>query len=297
MKNGTKFGRTFRVALIAVVALCAAWTLHDATRAYSLPKTSPAWQGAARLRYNPPAGWIRHYLGDDRYKIVGGTWKVLSTQYDVYYHRANCPNMLRQSPGIVIGFNSAKDARDAGYRPDGVCSPDSGSVSYAISSSSGTSNSGTSINRTKKSLRITLADGKSTVLLPPSWKRTRSGAQTVAGYATRADTLQPIRGGGFIRFAFVDAPSGINAEAFLKLESFSTAFAALNASGKVKPAAAQIVKNSRVVAAQAGGLSGVRLAPKTGSRSFTLVGKGSKIYSIEQSGGGNSTVIPSFQPR
>ncbi len=91
--------------------------------AFAQRVTSPSVSAAARLKNKPPQNWLRHYLGDDRYKISGGVWKVVSTQTDNRYHRANCVFMLRSSAAIVIGFASPTDAMEAGYKPDTICKP------------------------------------------------------------------------------------------------------------------------------------------------------------------------------
>lgn len=109
-----KFDRTFW--LLAAV-------LGTSSAAHAWPSTSPSAKAAARLKYHPPANWLQHYLPDDRYKIAGGVWKVVSTQYDTYYHRPDSPNMLSQPAGIVIGFASEAEAREAGYRSDGLYFP------------------------------------------------------------------------------------------------------------------------------------------------------------------------------
>lgn len=87
------------------------------------PSNSPSARAAAKLKYHPPKGWIRHYLPDDRYKIAGGIWKVTSTESAHMYHRANCPSMLKQPGDEVIGFASASEAEDAGYTADPYCQP------------------------------------------------------------------------------------------------------------------------------------------------------------------------------
>jgi hypothetical protein len=91
---------------------------------WASPTASPSVRAAAKLKHHPPPTWIRHYLGDDRYKIAGGIWKVVSTQSDRLYHRPDCPLMLRRDPGATIGFSSGQDARDSGYEADPYCSPD-----------------------------------------------------------------------------------------------------------------------------------------------------------------------------
>ena len=79
------------------------------------PTTSPSAKAAARLKFHPPANWLEHYLGDDRYKIKGGVWKVVTTENDAYYYPGWAPEMLRQKPGLVIGFPNAAAAEEAGY--------------------------------------------------------------------------------------------------------------------------------------------------------------------------------------
>jgi hypothetical protein len=74
----------------------------------------------------PPRGWLAHYLPQDRYKITSGIWKVVSTETDRFYYRADAPAMLRQSPNRVIGFASWQDAMIAGYRPDPITQPEPG---------------------------------------------------------------------------------------------------------------------------------------------------------------------------
>ena len=92
--------------------------LHCTLRqAIAAPTASPSAQAAANLAHHPPSGWISHYLPADRYKVKGGVWKFVSTELDTFYHRPDSPLMLLQSADIVIGFASASDAEEAGYRP------------------------------------------------------------------------------------------------------------------------------------------------------------------------------------
>jgi hypothetical protein len=291
-----KLQLSWPLALCSFAVGAIAFIVADRIPARAYPTTAPSAVAAVRLKYHPPDNWIRHYLGDDRYKIAGRVWKVVSTQTDTYYHRPNCPNMLRQPAGIVIGFASADGAEQSGYVPDPICSPRAASVTYAAGSGS----EGTTINRGKRAMRIVLADGKSTVLLPPSWKRTRSGAQTVLGYALLSDTLQPLHGSGSLRFAFINAPGGINVEPFLKPDKF----AQLVGANKNNEAAANYLKNARIAGGTLGGRSGVTITPQNPSGSevrgrVTVVGRGSKVYLLENegSGAGAKTVINSFQPR
>lgn len=85
--------------------------------AHAWPTTSPSAKSAAHLKYHSSVNWLQHYLPDDRYKIAGGVWKVVSTQYDTHYYRPDSQFMLRQPADIVIGFASEEEAIKAGYRP------------------------------------------------------------------------------------------------------------------------------------------------------------------------------------
>jgi hypothetical protein len=275
------------------------------------PSYSPSVRQAFRLKYYPPPGWIQHYLGDDRYKINGKVWKVVSTQLDTYYHRPSCPNMLRQPAGIVIGFASADEAIEGGYRPDPTCRPDVPHVEYTRvrveiqTQSTGTGGGLTTVNRGRAAQRITLADGVSTVLLPPNWRRTQSGRRTIAGYSSLADTLQPLNGRGTVRFSFVTAPGGVNAAPFLTPTAFRAGFNTLNRQGGATSQAANIVNNAILSAGRAGGLSGVALRPRPGVRipeladRTVVVARGSKIYVVEvqSTAPGAQAVLRSFQPR
>ncbi len=84
-------------------------------RASAYPTTSPSAKAAVKWKFHPPSNWIEHYLGDDRYKIKGGVWKVVTTENDNYYYPAWAPEMLQQSPNLVIGFPNAAAAEEAGY--------------------------------------------------------------------------------------------------------------------------------------------------------------------------------------
>ncbi|HEX8552691.1 MAG TPA: hypothetical protein VF681_14170 [Abditibacteriaceae bacterium] len=286
-----KFDRT----LWAALALGGA----TVTAAHAWPNTSPSAREAARLKHRPPRNWLQHYLPDDRYKIAGGVWKVVSTQYDTYYHRPDSPLMLRQPASIVIGFSSEQEAIDAGYRRA------SGFGSYGGSGSGRASVAGdanTTVNRSRRAVRIRLADGRSTILLPPQWRRTRTGAQTVAGYASLSDTIQPLRGGNYLRISFINAPGNVNAAPFLTPANFTAGFKALGRNAT--PAAQAIVNNSNTTAARVGPLTGVRLSPKTAARTPGLTGRnivlaarGSKIYAIDMpSNNSAARIVASLQP-
>jgi hypothetical protein len=285
------------------------------SRTAAEPSYSPSVRAAFRLKYYPPSGWIQHYLGDDRYKINGKVWKVVSTQLDTYYHRPSCPNMLRQPAGIVIGFASADEAIEGGYRPDPVCRPDVSRVEYTrvqveIRPQGGENASAgagvTTINRGRAAQRIMLADGVSTVLLPPNWRRTQSGRGTIAGYSSRGDTLQPLNGRGIVRFDFVTAPGGVNAEPyFLTPTAFTSGLDTLNRQGGATSQVADIRKNAVFSAGRAGGLNGVALKPRPGARipglsdRTIVVARDSKIYviGIGSTAPGAQVALRSFQPR
>ncbi len=280
------------------------------------PGTSPSARQAARLKWRPPAGWIRHYLGDDRYKVAGGTWKVVSTNLDTYYHRPSCPNMLRQPAGGVMGFASAADAQEAGYRSDSYCAPEYSSFSYAPGAPSGSGHGGsgatTTVNRSTAAIRITLADGVSTVLLPPNWRRTRSSSESAGQITAQVDELRPLRGRGMIGFATINIPgmpAGMDVGTMLRPELFSNTVNQANSSGIINNAMSNSINNVSARAATLGGLRGVVLTPKRGSQRLpgmgggpiTLVGRGSKIYlmTTENTRGvpGGGTIVKSFQPR
>jgi hypothetical protein len=293
-----KLKLSWSLALCCFAAGAVILTTATLIPARAYPTTAPSAVAAVRLKYHPPDNWIRHYLGDDRYKIAGQVWKVVSTQTDTYYHRPNCPNMLRQPADIVIGFASADEAEQSGYVPDPLCAPRANSVTYLVAQESAT------INRSKRAVRIVLADRKSTVLLPPSWKRTRSGAQTVLGYALLSDTLQPLRGSGSLRFAFINAPGGMNVEPFLQADKFAQ-LAQLVAANNKSSEAANYLKNARIASGALGGRSGLTITPRSTSAGaevrgpVTVAGRGSKVYILENNGSGADakTIINSFQPR
>lgn len=184
---------------IGIGALLAFGCLMPASRLCAGPSTSPSARAAARLKNHPPANWIRHYLPDDRYKIDGGTWKYVSTELDTYYHRPDSELMLRQSPNGVIGFNSAADAEEAGYRPAPNTNPDYSKFSYdpkpeavVPSANMGAMGAGSNplaglgsmgdlvskggslamtTNNSGKPRRVALGDGASSVILPQGWGR------------------------------------------------------------------------------------------------------------------------------
>jgi len=264
----------------------------------------------AQLKYYPPRNWLRHYLGDDRYKIAGNLWTVLTTETDTYYHRPSCPNMRRQSPNNVIGFFASSLAAEAGYVPDPVCQPASASFVYIGPAGAGGSSGGpiTTINRGRAAQRILLADRASSVLLPPNWRRTQSGAQTVAGQSTQMDTLQPLKGRGAIRIGFVTMPPELNIDMsrVFNAQTFRSSFQSFNRSGQVNNVMSNAMNSISVTDARLGGIRGVAITPRAGAKIPNLTGRtimaarGRKIYMLENSAGntsGASTIINSFRAR
>ena len=165
---------------------------------------------AARLKYAPPNNYLKHYLGDDRYKIAGGVWKVVSTQLDTYYHRPTCPNILRQHADIVLGFSHSKDAEEAGYRADPVCQPKEIAVVYGQLGGSVT-------DYVSSATRLTLADGSSSIILPTGWRRVESHAGERGLYRFKRDVFQRKGGRGKVEIVVGTFPNGINAEPYLEL--------------------------------------------------------------------------------
>lgn len=98
-------------------------------------RMGPSAKAAARLKHTPPPTWIQHYLPDDRYKIAGKVWKYVTVEVDRYYHLPNSAFMLRQSPARVIGFASAQEAQDAGYRPGPSVAASLVSITRVVSAS------------------------------------------------------------------------------------------------------------------------------------------------------------------
>ena len=232
------------VAIMGTSAL-----LEPRVRAY--PTTSPSAKAAVKWKFHPPANWIEHYLGDDRYKIKGGVWKVVTTENDTYYYPAWAPEMLRQKPALVIGFPNAAAAEEAGYlrsnypmdspllgvtgrepeRPiPGVPTAGANPAAGVGGLFSATNGNTTATFNAAAARRVVMSDGASSVLLPKGWthiKQTQS-APSVAGrpaMRVQTDVIAPgridasvLRTPGkqrFIVFGFMDLPPGMNASALL----------------------------------------------------------------------------------
>lgn len=285
------------------------------------PSTSPSARQAARLKHNPPRGWIRHYLPDDRYKILGGTWKYVSTELDRFYYPAWAPEMLRRSPNRVIGFNSAQDAEEAGYMPaSGYAGVNPGFDRQLATQ--GTSVSNARINRGRVPIRIRLSDGVSSVLLPPGWERVQLGATTERmpnGQAVdQNDMLRPVgRRSSYVVLGIQTLPRGTNAEAQMaEISSLITLLGSavrqgVNNSGIINNRVSNAAQNLRTSRVRWAGLSGMQMTMRgmpvtAGSQTLTLdrliiAARGNKFYMVGTRGNGGGpasrTVISSFQPR
>lgn len=278
------------LAATAVVAVCAAplTPIHAAD--------SPSVRAAARLKNHPPRGWIRHYLGADRYKIAGGTWRFVSTELDRFYYPAYAPEMLRQSPGRVIGFASAKDAEEAGYLPGaGYANVDPG-FDRAYAGAGGASTRG-------DAQRITLADGASSVLLPASWRRVMT--QNQQGRAL--DVLQgPGKNLMFVMKLPVQTSRGYSVENIMSPRIWRTILDRAASSGGRSAGVASEMRNTRVTKTQIGGMRGIALNFPRGSggpmglgnggRAY-MVGTGNTLFFVQASGDGGSKLLDSLRLR
>lgn len=160
-----------------------------AVAAHAAP-SGPSAKMAARLKTNPTSAWLAHYLPDDRYKIAGGVWKYVSTDLDTYYHLPSSPLMMRQPAGIVIGFSSAQQAEEAGYRPDPTLRRVAAQKAQRAqaAASPGVANfrdAGAGGKRVRSARRIVLADGASSLVVPAGWQILRGRVDRgQAGVAT-----------------------------------------------------------------------------------------------------------------
>lgn len=179
------------------------------------PTTSPSAVAAANLKARPPRGWIRHYLGDDRYKIVGGIWKLVTTPNDTTSYPAWAPEMLGRPAANVIGFSSVDDAIEAGYPPSGrygasfpdyvgigKASPDMGGAPSAPGGMSGGN---------RRASRITLADGASSAILPAGWRHIAT-AQNIGPAGPASVSVMTSPRGNTLIFAFVTIPANSQAQ-------------------------------------------------------------------------------------
>lgn len=293
---------------LLVCCALGATTLGAASTVRAWP-SGPAAKQAARLKYNPPANYLAHYLPDDRYKIAGNVWKTVSTQLDTYYHRADCPNMRRQPADIVIGFAGAKDAEEAGYTPDPTCSPQATAFIFPVRGSKGVAGNA-----------LVLADGKSYFVLPPGWSRRVSEAQELMGIKFTRDILTA-PGGGKVEIGMIDlgANSKMDLGQYLtpaaferNRKQFQQGSNMVASTGNVNNQLSGMlgsVQNDynrvKVASAKIGGLSGLSFQTKggplsDGSRRGYVVGKGSQMWVITdytRNGAGLNSLVKTFRPR
>lgn len=275
---------------IFVFALVSFLAAHSVIAA---PAKGTSAEAAAILKNHPPAGWLSHYLGEDRYKIAGNVWKVVSTQRDKYFHRPDCPEMLRQSANIVIGFPSVASAMEAGYLPDPHCHP---------ARTSATINTGGAVS--SHSQKVRLSDGRSTVIIPAGWRKVQSQKIKIKSISANIDSFAPGKsldsGASIITF---DLPGG-NSEPLsaAKAKQYMSMY---NRSGYVNSAIPSTSESMNIRDTVFKGMKGVIMTPKKkdkGDEIFYMAQKGSRLYVVVAGGDkgipkGAKTIINSYQPR
>jgi hypothetical protein len=325
-----------RVAIIAALVMVGATGAGVGEEQVLGQAASPSVRAAARLKYNPPRNWIRHYLPDDRYKLMGGTWKVVSTETDTMYYPAWAPEMLSQSAGIVIGFPSAAAAEEAGYRRSKypmespllgltgrpVAAPPVAPVPVApgapaspIGGFSLPTSRPANLNR-GRARRIVLSDGVSTTVLPTGWSHTRHTvpAGTRAGSQEQRldfffpglpdpNVVQNPRNARFIVLGAAVMPNNINAEELFSTRALNRLNRAIESSGRVNTAATRSL-NTGMRVARFGNISGISIAvpiPEFGRTiPIAMGGRGSKaFFLIDTTRGarGGSSIISNFRGR
>lgn len=274
--------------VLPLIAIALGMTLLSQAHVQAWPSSRSA-KVAARLAKYRPYNWLGHYLPEDRYLLAGKTWNFVSTQLDPRYHRADCPNMMRQPANIALGFFSIREAREAGYIPCPTCRPlqPATVVRYR-------SGALVTINRGRTAKTIVLADKVSTISLPPNWKRTQSGAESIMGAVVLADTLEPLKGRGYVKVVTKVMPMDVGPLLT------PPAFAAF-----VNSRQPTIASQIDIKSGQTGGLKGITLTPKGNSEvtligsSTTVVARGAKIYAVTVEPGttGLDAIVKSFKPR
>jgi len=309
--------------LLALGGAMGAGATGVAARISRGPVISPSVKRAHRLKYNPPRGWIRHYLGDDRYKI-GATWRVVTTPNDKFYYPPFAREMLLAPADKIIGFSSAQDAQEAGYAPARAYGEAFGLDAHQMAtddmrdSSDASSGAGaghkrnvTTINRTPRAQRIILADGASSVLLPPNWKRVQSMQQTYNGVLAQVDVLGPLNSRGGLAFATITIPNmprNIDMARFMTPATFRQVMNRAKSSGGANNQIMQAMNDSSIRSASLGGIAGVSLAPRGGLKlptgsvgEIVFIGRGSRLYMMMNQGAGRlpgaRTIVDSFRPR
>ena len=283
----------------------------------------PSARAAASLKKNPRTQWLAHYLPDDRYKIAGKVWKYVSTNLDTYYHVPSSPNMMRQPNSAVIGFSSAQEAEEAGYKPDprdGTLQQVRGAIEAQQfemeQQSAAMAGGGATRPFVKPNGKVILGDGRSTMTVPAGWQRIVSDRQTQNGSTFSIDLMMhPASKKSAILFTMtvpnVDVGRQLSSGNFANnLKRFGTM---ANSSGDISNSGAGKVgdwlSQAKVRRTRWGGLNGVAIAPpanmgamSANAGNMLMVGRGNKLYVFQIAGKGKSpantsTMIKSFQAR
>jgi hypothetical protein len=211
-------------------------------------------------------------------------WKVVSTELDKYYYPAWAPEMLRQKPGIVIGFHSAAEAEEAGYIASAY-PMDNALLGLTAAEIIAARKRIQTTMAARAGTRITLSDGVSTVLLPNGWTHTLFGdkSSSIGSYIDKMDLLSPPNERIGVLFAFATVPGITNIESFLTPEKIKELKAKLQASENA--GSDSWLYNSQYGVGTLGGLRGLTIIPGKNANlppgiagRMTMVGRGSKLY-------------------
>ncbi len=305
---------------IQISALLLATLVAGAATSSHAAPNGPSAKAAAGLKKNPRTQWLAHYLPDDRYKIAGGVWKYVTTNLDTYYHLPSSANMMRQPNAGVIGFASAREAEEAGYRAD----PRDGTLQQvrntveqkqlAMEKEAATAaRNGGKRTYIRPSGRVILGDGRSTLVVPADWQRIASDQQTQEGRNFSIDLMIHPRSKKIALLLTMTVP---NVDVGRQLSSGQFAnninrFGAVaNSSGEISNSGAGKVgdwlQQAKVRRTRWGGLTGVVVSPPPSARSksgnLLIVGRGNKAYMFMMAGEGKapastSNMIKSFRAR
>ena len=283
----------------------------DSAPAHAQRSKGPSAIAAARLKNRPPQNWIRHYLGDDRYKIAGGIWKVVSTELDRYYYPAWAPEMLNQPAGIVIGFSSATEAEEAGYMASSYPMGESlyGLTPAEIAAAKKRAQSGSASQGT----RILLADGVSSIIIPSGWRRVLSKRRpNSAGSVITNSTNDMFEYGnnldvdkGFMILTFVPRDTKANMEREFSIKGARKNLEDFLKDPKIDQSVKALRASSQIQPFRLGGLPGwVERSAGDQSGNGTvaiLAARGQKVYWFQMTAAAEKTpgltaIINSFQP-
>ena len=280
----------------------------------------PSAKAAARLKKNPTSNWLAHYLPDDRYKIAGGVWKYVTTNLDTYYHIPSSPNMMRQPNSGVIGFSSAREAEEAGYKPDprdGTLAQVRGQIEKKQfemeKDAAASAPPGTKRTFVKPNGKVILGDGRSTMTVPSDWMRIGSDRQSQQGRDFTIDLMMHPKSKKIALLLTMTVPN-IDVGRQLSSGQFANNMnrfgTAVNSSGDISNSGAgkfgDWMQQAKVRRTRWGGLNGVVVSPppSVGSKAGNLlmVGRGNKAYLFTIGGEGKtpastSAMIKSFVAR